>query len=257
MTGGSRGIGAAIAVHFANKGISALAVTYSSNVVAAEDVLSTCRSIGVNRTLAVKADLLDPQIGPNLIAKVLEVLEADRIDIVVNNAAITDPQLLEPFPNTTINTFTRMMQGNVYAPLSVMNAVMPHLPAKGGRIINISSAAGQEASTDPYMTYGASKAALDIMTRSIAVASASETGATFNTVCVGPTVTEGSKAALQEMGPIVEEDSISRATAEKRMGEPEDIAFIVGFLATEEGRWINGACIPAHGGRESLLGFQR
>ena len=108
MTGGSRGIGAGIALQFARKGVAALAITYVGNANAAEKALAQCRSVSPSlKVLAVQAEVLDPAVGPKLIAKVLEGLATQRIDIVVNNAAVMDMASLEAFADTTLATFSK------------------------------------------------------------------------------------------------------------------------------------------------------
>ena len=121
ITGGSQGIGAAIAVQFARKGIAALAITYANNLKGAEDTLSTCCSISPSlKTVAIQADVLDPSVGFSLVSETLEKLGTKQIDIVVNNAAVLDTALLQPFAGTTLDTFQKMMQGNVFAPMSII-----------------------------------------------------------------------------------------------------------------------------------------
>ncbi|KIW90858.1 uncharacterized protein Z519_08641 [Cladophialophora bantiana CBS 173.52] len=258
ITGGSRGIGAAIALQFARKGIAAIAITYISNAKAAEETLSKCRSVSPDlKTAAVQADILDPSIGPNLIPKVLKELRTDRIDIVVNNAAlINDLSLIQPFADTTAEVFGKTMQGNVFAPISIINSALPHFPPKGGRVINISSVSSKLANPDPVLTYGASKAALDSITRSLASLLGMKTGATYNSVSVGPTSTDTVQGIIKEFGEPWIEETTKLITAEKRLAEPEDIAFVVGFLASDEARWINGAHIMANGGNKELLALQ-
>ncbi|OQV06709.1 hypothetical protein CLAIMM_11245 [Cladophialophora immunda] len=226
VTGGSRGIGAGIALQFARKGIAAIAITYATNLKAAEETLSKCRSISPSlKTAAIQADVLDPSIGPNLIPKVLKGLETDRIDIVVNNAAlVNDLSLVQPFANATSDAFGKTMQGNVFAPMSIINSALPHFPPKGGRVINISSVASKLANSDPVLTYGASKAALDSITRSLASLLGMKTGATFNSVSVGPTSTDTVQAVIQEFGEKFVEDATKLFTTERRLAEPEDIA---------------------------------
>lgn len=253
VTGGSRGIGRAIAIHLARKGLSKLAVTYVGNVASAESTLHDCRKLGVEKAIAIQANLLDPSIGTNLIAQVLGGLDTSTIDILVNNAAVVTPDKTEPVTETTLGTFLEMMQGNVFAPISIINACMPHLPASCGRVINISSTAAKMANPDPIMTYGASKAALDSYTRSLAGLFAKEKGATFNGVCVGPTATDALNAASQTFSSEFLEDLTKGISAAHRVGVPEDIAYIVGFLASEEARWVNGACVSANGGYRDLL----
>src|ERR1700761_6879640 len=136
------------------------------------------------------------------------------------------------------------------------NAALPHFPPKGGRVINISSIASKLANVDPVLTYGASKAALDSITRSLAVVLGLKTGATFNTVNVGPTRSGATLAAIKAFGETLAANAIVPTTTEKRLGEPEDIALVVGFLASDEARWINGQSIPANGGYKELLALQ-
>ncbi|OCT45140.1 Versicolorin reductase 1 [Cladophialophora carrionii] len=257
VTGGSQGIGAATAMQFVRKGLAALAITYVQNSKAAEKTISECLAISPSlKTVAIQADILDPSIGPNLISKTLQGLGTERIDIVVNNAAVLDMGLLQPFTGTTLETFNKMMQGNVFAPMSIINAALPYLPPKGGRIVNISSIAAQQPNIDPVLTYGASKAALESITRSLALIMGIKTGATFNSVSVGPTRSGATLAATELFGQPMIDAAVEPTTAEKRMGVPEDIAFVVGFLASEEARWINGQLIPANGGYKDLLAAQ-
>lgn len=256
VTGASRGIGAGIAIQLAKKGLSALAITYVTNKESAEAILAKCRNLGVKKTIAIHADVLDPDIGSKLIPQVLRGLESDTIDIVVNNAALVGLQTLQPFEALTAEAFGKMMQGNCFAPIAIINAALPHLPPRGGRIINISSIASKIANMDPILAYGASKAALDSFTRSLASVYGLKTRATFNSVSVGATATEATQAALDSFGPEVLEEQISVFTTEKRMGEVEDVAFVIAFLASEEARWINGAHIAANGGHRGLLALQ-
>jgi 3-oxoacyl-[acyl-carrier protein] reductase len=256
VTGGSRGIGRGIAIHLVRKGVSAIAITYVGNLSAAEEVISELYSIGAKRAIVLKADILDLSVGPNLIPQVLKGLEASTLDIIVNNAAIVDINMNQPFTSTTADVFGKMMQGNVFGPMSIINASLDHLPPRGGRIINISSIASKTANSDPIMTYGASKAALDSITRSLAASFAIEKSATFNSMSVGGTRTDAMVRAVERLPESFVEEILGNFTAEKRLGEPEDVAYIVGFLASEEGRWINGANVSASGGNKYLLGAQ-
>ncbi len=256
ITGGSRGIGEAIAIQFAKKGITGVAVTYANSESAAEGVLKKLRELGVKKTVAIHADLLDPQIGRNVIPKVLAGLETKTLDIVVNNAAVVDFALMEPFESITLNAFSKGMQGHVFGMISIIQSTLPHLPKRGGRIINISSITSKLANPDPMMVYGATKASVDSLTRSLAVAYGVKTGATFNSVSVGATATEAFNKAVDLMGPVMRDMEVARYTTEARMGLPEDVAFVVGFLASEEGRWVNGAHVAANGGNRDLIGLQ-
>ena len=219
-----------------------------------------CQSLGIPRQALtirqIHADLLDAQIGPNTIPKMLSGLECKTIDILVNNAAVVDMTLLQPFEHITVDAFGKGFQGHVFGVISLTNAVMQYFPPRGGRVINISSVASKIANDDPMMIYGATKAAVDSITRSLAAAYGISKGATFNSVSVGATLTDAMKTVIDMVGPTVEEGFKAEITADARLGQPEDIAFIVGFLASEEGRWVNGANVSASGGHKSLLGLQ-
>ncbi|KAI8716424.1 hypothetical protein NCS52_00936200 [Fusarium sp. LHS14.1] len=253
VTGGSRGIGQAIAIHLSRKGLTKLAITYATNVQAAEATLETCRGLGVKEAVAIQADALDPEFGPKLITQVLERLNTTTIDILVNNAVLTDHSRVLPVKETTLQSFLDVMQGNVYAPVTLTTALLPHLPAYGGRVINISSVLAYQANADPTMTYGASKTALQSYTRSFAEAFSKEAHATFNSVIVGLTLTDSIKASKDLMPPGYFDAQIKDTSAADRIGVPEDIAYIVGFLSSEEGRWVNGAAISANGGNKLVM----
>ena len=253
VTGGSRGIGAAIAVYLAKKGADGVAITYVENKAAAEKVAAEVVALG-SKACLIKCDVLSDGYGEVIVQGALRGLETNHLDIVVNNAAIVDMAYNQPFMEMSFDTVHDLFQGNTLAPISVIRAVFPYLPERGGRIINISSVASKEANRDPIMAYGASKAALDSFTRSIAAVFAAEKHCTINSVSVGGTETEAALAAIKMMPQDMVEAIRAKQTAEKRFGVPEDIAMIVGFLASEESRWINGANVPANGG--SMLSLQ-
>ncbi|KAJ0297850.1 hypothetical protein COL5a_011128 [Colletotrichum fioriniae] len=254
VTGASRGIGQAIAFHLARKGLSKLAITYASNSDAAQKTLDECRKLGVETAIAIQADALDPTFGPKIVSQTLEQLSTTSIDILVNNAVLSDYSKVEPIKDTTLPVFLQVMQANVFAPISLTTAVIPHLPSQGGgRVIAISSVLAYQANSDPTMTYGASKAALQSYTRSLAEAFGKTSKATFNSVVVGLTATDAIKNSQDLMPAGYLDGQIRDTTAADRIGVPEDIAYIVGFLASEEGRWVNGAAVSANGGNRLAM----
>lgn len=247
------GIGRAIAIHLARKGVRKLAITYVRDLASAESALEEIRKEGIETAIAIQADILNASVGRDLITQALVGLETSTIDILVNNAALLDPINTPSVEDVTLENFQELMQANCFAPVSIINACMPHLPPSGGRIINISSVASKTPNPGTIVTYGASKAALDSYTRSMAALFAKDKTATFNTVCVGPTVTDSFRAVSQLYPGEFIKEVAKGFTAADRVGVPEDIAYIVGFLASEEGRWMNGACVSANGGlREAL-----
>lgn len=253
VTGGSRGIGRAIAIHLARKGLEKIAITYASNSEAAHVTLDECRRLGVSQAIAIQADLLDPQFGPLVIQKTLQGLGTKTIDILVNNAVLIDMKLYQPVDETTADIFSQLMHGNVYSAMAVTTECMAHFPPKGGRVINISSAAAKMGNPSATFVYGATKAALESITRSFAREFGVSTGATFTSVSVGTTATEAFEAAKESVPEEYLNAQINEATAARRIGTPEDIAYVVGFLASEEARWVNGACVSANGGMKEVL----
>lgn len=260
ITGGSRGgIGAAIAVHFAQRRLAThIAITYATNKAAAEEVVAELYSIGVTKAVALQANILDPEIGPTLVPAVLQQLSVPYLDIIVNNAGLTDTSLRQPILSTTLDVFHKQFQGNVFAALSVIAAAFPHLPPRGGgRVINISSVASKIPNTDPRVIYGASKAALDSVTRSLAASYAATTGATFNSVSVGHTLTDHAVQAMKAAPPEALDQLLKMGpTAADRFAEPAEVARVVGFLASEDAVWVNGANMMANGGHFSVLALQ-
>ncbi|KAL3421390.1 short chain oxidoreductase [Phlyctema vagabunda] len=255
VTGASRGIGRAIVLYLVKKGATRIAITYAKGVDAAEYVIEKCRSLGAKEVIAIQADLLDPVIATKIVKEVLEQFDTTTIDIVVNNAALTDQTKWQPIADTTLEIFSQNMHANVYATLAIINACMPYFPTYGGRVINISSVASKTANSDPNFVYGASKAALDSITRSYAATFATAKNATFNTVSVGPTETEAFQSNI-ELSSTPKSVVAQLVTAGARIGVPEDIAYIVGFLASEEGRWVNGANVSASGGFMPVIALQ-
>ncbi|KAM0227860.1 hypothetical protein ACHAPO_011149 [Fusarium lateritium] len=255
VTGGSRGIGQAIAIHLARKGISKLAITYVSNIKAAEATLEQLRGLGVKDLAAVQAGALDPDFASKVTSEVLEKLGTKVIDILVNNAVLADPAKVLPVNDTTLENFLEIMHGNVYAPVSLITKVLPYFPKYGGRVINISSVLAYQGNPDPTITYGASKATLQAYTRSFADSFGKKTQATFNSVIVGLTATDSIKSTMDMnlMPPGFLDAQIRDTTAAERIGVPDDVAYIVGFLCSEEARWVNGAAISANGGNKLVM----
>ena len=252
VTGGSRGIGAAIALQLAKKGISGIAITYLSAESLANSICSDITTYG-SKAVAIQGDILSPTFGEDVVQAALRALNTSHLDIIVNNAGLAEMKAQQPFTDTTLDGFQKMLLGNVFAPISIIRAALPHLPPYGGRVINISSVTSREPNIDPVMTYGASKAALDSFTRSLASRYAAEKHATFNSVSVGPTTTDALKTILDKMPAEIIEQFKMKQTAEHRFGTPEEVAMIVGFLASDESRWINGASVPANGGSLIVL----
>jgi 3-oxoacyl-[acyl-carrier protein] reductase len=254
VTGGSRGIGAGIALDLARKGCVAIAITYANQKAAADAVLKSIEDTSpAIRTAAIQMDLLSPDFGTSVIKQALCHLQISNIDIVISNAAFADVRYNQRMHEHSKAIFDQMMTANAWSPMSLAIAALPYIP-RGGRIVNISSIASKRANTDPVVIYGASKAALDTITRGLAATYSRAHGITVNGIAVGPTKTDALNAALDAMSQEAMDKMKADITAADRIGEVEDVVGVVTFLCSEEAGWINGNYIPVNGG--ALLALQ-
>lgn len=235
VTGGSRGIGAAIALRLANEGAT-VAITYAKNKNAADLVVKDIAEIG-GSAVAFKVNAASQSEAKNLVKELEKTV--GKIDILVNNAGVWEGG---PLDQIDVEQFERIFDVNVKGVLATTIEALKLIP-KGGRIINVSSIVADL--TLPGMSvYSASKAALNALTR-IWAQELGPKGITVNAVAPGTTVTDMFNAAIQgdeAKGAMVEK------TALRRLGEPEDIAAVVAFLASADGGWVTGQSIRADGG---------
>lgn len=241
VTGGSRGIGRAIALRLARDGAT-VAVHYGSNEAAAAETVAHIKDDG-GSAFAVGARL-GPDDAVDTLFEGLAAGLGDRpLDVLVNNAAYGDLGALFQggIDALTPRQVDEVFAVNVKAPLLIVQRALRIMP-DGGRIVSVSSVAARIAA--PYqLAYGMSKGAVEVMTRALA----NELGArgiTVNAVAPGPTDSR-INAALQD--PAVRE-RLSGATALRRIGQPEEIADAVAFLASDEARWITANVVDASGG---------
>ncbi|GAA2389091.1 3-oxoacyl-ACP reductase [Catellatospora methionotrophica] len=233
VTGGSRGIGAAVALRLAEDGAD-VALTYQQNADRAEQVVEQIKAAG-RRALAVRADSADTAA---LTAAVDQVAaEFGRLDILVNNAGI---YLTGPVEDLGVADFDLTVAVNVRAPFVAARAAAGHM-VNGGRIINIGSNVAQRTTFPGHSLYAMSKTALIGLTKGLG-RELGPRGITVNLVHPGPTDTDANPAD----GPYAE--VIKGFTAVGRYGAPADIAAAVAFLARDDSRYVTGATIDADGG---------
>lgn len=191
---------------------------------------------------AFKMDVTDP----DEVGRVVQAIEAElgTIDILVNNAAVMDN--MGKFGEQQLGRWQRDLNVNLTGAYNCSKAVWPGMVGKSwGRIINISSVAGlMGASLQP--SYGATKAGLIGLSKSLAI-EAGRYGITVNTVCPGFIATEAVQLYDERMT-----ERIAKRTALKRMGQPEEVAEVVTFLASDAASYITGAVIPVTGGIDLL-----
>ena len=235
VTGGSRGIGAAIVRKLAVEGAK-VAVGYSRNATAAQQVVAQVRESG-GEAVAAQADMGEADQIERLFSRAMEAF--GRLDILVNNAAVSE---FRPLENTDAVFYERMFAVNARGPLLAMRHAAGLFGPEGGRIVNISS--GITRSPTPEATvYAASKAALETMTACLAM-ELGPRGITVNAVAPGVTQTD----MLHQVISAERQQAMANETALRRLGQPEDIADVVAFLCSEEARWITGQTVFANGG---------
>jgi 3-oxoacyl-[acyl-carrier protein] reductase len=242
VTGASRGIGRAIALGLAREG-AAVVVHYGSDAAAAEAVVRTIRDSG-GQAVAFGADLADPAavrgFWPGLDAARAPAGFPDGIDILVCNAGISGSR--KTIETVTEEDLDRVLQVNFKAPFLLIQGAIPRL-AEGGRIIAISSMATRSPYPE-FAAYAPSKAALEALVPLLAV-QLGPRGITVNAVMPGATETDMNPMAANPARAA----AVTATVALRRLGQPEDVAEVVLFLAGKRGRWVTGQILDASGGQ--------
>jgi len=233
VTGGSRGIGAAIAKRLAGDG-AAVALTYANGQPKADEVVRSIQA-GGGRALALRADSADPAAVQRAVAETARAL--GRLDVLVNNAGIA---VMHPLDQFSLEDFDRMVAVNVRAVFAAAQEAARHM-GKGGRIITIGSVNADRMPFAGGSVYAMTKAAVAGLTRGLA-RDLGPRAITVNAVQPGPTETDMNPAT----GAFAE--ALTRLTALGRYGRPEEIAGLVAYLAGPEAAYVTGACLTIDGG---------
>jgi 3-oxoacyl-[acyl-carrier protein] reductase len=241
VTGGSRGIGRAIAITFAREGAS-VAVNYVNCAQEAETVADEIKKKS-GRAITVKADVSQ---GPQVTQMIEQVLKTyGRLDILVNNAGILVPtDLVE----TSDEDWDRVMNTNLKGPfLCIREAAKPMIAQKYGKIVNTSSVSGLGCAPTGEGAYGCSKAGLIALT-AVAAQELGPHGINVNSIAPGWTKTDMTAG---------KPDDVTRRKANmaalRRIGDPQDIANLALFLASDEAGFITGQVVVADGGRADFV----
>jgi 3-oxoacyl-[acyl-carrier protein] reductase len=235
VTGASRGIGRASALALAQAGAQVL-VHYGNGEKEADAVVADIRNAG-GRAEKIGADLRQAD-GPHILAKQVRAIVGGRLDILVANAGISKAASIE---DTKIEDFDNLFAVNVRAPYFLVQQLLPIL-CKGSSIIFTSSLAAH-ASVGMLSAYGATKGAVDTLVKHFASALGPR-GIRVNAVAPGVVETDMSSFAKTEEG----RDVTLGMQALKRVAQPDDIAPVVAFLASDAARWVTGASIHVDGG---------
>lgn len=233
ITGGSRGIGAAIAKRLAAEG-AAVALTYSSGAAKANEVVNSITTAG-GRAVALQADNADAAAVQQAVAETVRQL--GRLDVLVNNAGIA---VIKPLDEFSLEEFDRTLAINVRAVFVAAQAAARHMMS-GGRIITIGSTNAERMPFAGGGPYAMSKAAVAGLTRGLA-RDLGPRGITVNNVQPGPVDTELNPAN----GPFAE--TLKGLMAIPRYGQAEEIAGLVAYLAGPEAAYVTGASLTIDGG---------
>lgn len=232
VTGGSRGIGKAICLKFAENGAD-IAFLYAGNTVKAEETLKELEALGV-KAKAYQCNVADADAVAAVVKEIVK--DFGGIQILVNNAGITKDKLV---PMMKAADFDAVIDTNLKGVFYMIKGVYPlFLKQKGGKIINISSVSGLTGNPG-QANYSASKAGVVGLTKSVAKELASR-GVCCNAIAPGFIATEMTEA--------LENDALKEAIPMKRFGEAEEVAELALFLASEQSDYITGEVIRIDGG---------
>jgi 3-oxoacyl-[acyl-carrier protein] reductase len=233
VTGGSRGIGAAIAKRLASDGASVV-ITYAKDSGAASEVVKAIERNG-GKAVAIRADAADAEAVKGAVAETVAIF--GRLDVLVNNAGTAIPKTFE---ETTRDEMDRMIDINVRGTLAATQAALKYMQ-RGGRIIMIGSAVGERVATPGLVAYAATKGAVKMFSQGLSREVGSR-GITVNNVQPGPIDTDLNPAAGEWAVPQ------KAATALDRYGHVDEVAALVAFVAGPDSSYITGANLTVDGG---------
>jgi NAD(P)-dependent dehydrogenase (short-subunit alcohol dehydrogenase family) len=242
VTGASRGIGRATALALAGAG-ARVVIHYGKSASDAESVVASIRAQG-GRADSIAADLATPN-GAVVLANEVRKILGDRLDVLVANAGVSKSAM---FKNHTIADFDNLFATNVRGPFFLMQKLVPAL-GQGSSVVVISSLGARSVVGKPdldnpsLLLYASTKGAIETLVKNWA-ALLGPRGVRVNAVAPGVIETEMSNFTKTEAGREV----TLGMQALKRIGQPEEVADVIVFLASDKARWITGASIPVDGG---------
>jgi len=240
VTGGGTGIGAATALRLAEEGANV--AVCGRRIGPLESIVSEIENKG-GQALAIVCDIADESQVDTTISAV--VSQFGGLDILVNNATLLEAGLID---GHTTESWHKNFSVTVDGTLFMMRAAYPHLAKNRGSVVNVSSIVGSQGT--PYMTgYAAAKGAVNSMTRNAAIEWASA-GVRCNAVVPGAIMTDPTKAILPDEQAQAYMESLIPM---RRIGDPEEVANAIVFLASPLASYITGVLLPVDGGRATEL----
>ena len=233
ITGGSRGIGAAIAKYLSAEGAS-VAITYATDAVGAESVVKAIEQNG-GKAIAIQANAGDAKADENAVDQTIATFGA--LDVLVNNAGVAIPKRFE---ETTLEELEHVIDVNLRGTFIVTQKALKHMTS-GGRIIMIGSCVGERVLTPGLVPYSATKGAIKMFTQGLS-REVGGRGITVNNVQPGPIDTELNPAAGDWAVPQ------KAVTALNRYGTVDEVAALVAFIAGPHSSYITGANLTVDGG---------
>jgi 3-oxoacyl-[acyl-carrier protein] reductase len=233
VTGGSRGIGAAIARRLASDGAS-VAITYAKDASAASAVVKAIERAG-GKAIAIQADAADAEAVKGAVEKAVATF--GRLDVLVNNAGTAIPKTFE---EATLEELDRVININVRGVFVATQAALKHMKS-GGRIIMIGSSVGERVLVPGLVPYSGTKGAVKMFSQALSREVGSR-GITVNNVQPGPIDTDLNPSAGDWAAPQ------KAATALDRYGKVDEVAALVAFVAGPESSYITGANLTVDGG---------
>jgi NAD(P)-dependent dehydrogenase (short-subunit alcohol dehydrogenase family) len=236
VTGASRGIGRATASRLAEAGARVI-VHYSASKAAADDLVAEIRAKG-GQADAVGGDLSASDAAHKL-AEAIKALGIEKLDVLVNNAGVAN---LGAIQDQTVEDFDRHFAINVRAPYFLTQQLLPLL-GEGSSVIFLSSVVARVA-FDGTSAYSATKGAVEVITRNLAK-ELGPRGIRVNAIAPGAIDTDMAQGFI---GSDEGREYVKNMQALKRIGQPDDIADAVLFLASDQSRWVDGRSLEVSGG---------
>ncbi|WP_109527030.1 MULTISPECIES: SDR family NAD(P)-dependent oxidoreductase [Nocardia] len=242
VTGASRGLGRSAALALARHGVRVV-VTYREHASGAADTVRAIRAAGGD-ALAMPLDITDietfAEFADELVGQLRARWHTDKLDILVNNAGTG---LLGSLTDVTARDFDTVVNTNFRGTFFLIQALVPVIPA-GGRVINVSTSLTRHASPGTSV-YSASKAAVEVLTRSLAIELGAR-GIRINAIAPGPSATDFNGGAMRDDAEL--RDTLAARTALGRVGNPDEIGDAIAALASADMRWVTAERVEVSGG---------